>query len=36
MRYLSEQEDKGCKVEDVDHAYEPVQEHGGAWSRLKT
>lgn len=35
MRYLSEKEDKGRKVEDVNHAYEPMQEHGGAWSRLK-
>lgn len=33
--YLSEQKDKGSKVEDVHHANQPVEEHGGARSRVE-
>lgn len=34
--YLSEQKDEGGEVEDVDHADQPVEEHGGTGGRVKT
>lgn len=33
---LSEQKDEGSEVKDVNHADQPVEEHRGAWSRVKT
>lgn len=29
LPYLSQQQDEGGQVEDVDHAHQPVEEHGG-------
>ena len=33
---LAEEEDEGRKVEDIDHADQPVDEHGGPWRRVET
>lgn len=33
---LSEQKDEGGEVEDVHHADQPVEEHGGTGGRVKT
>lgn len=35
-KYLSQKKDERSKVEDVDHSYKPVQEHGGARGGFKT
>lgn len=33
---LPEQKDEGGEVEDVDHADQPVEEHGGSGGRVET
>lgn len=35
-QHLSEEEDEGGEVEDVDHADQPVDEHGGAGGQVET
>ena len=34
--YLSEEQDERGEVEDVDHAHQPMEEHGGAGGGVKT
>lgn len=35
LRYLSQEQNEGGKVEDVDHAHQPVEEHASPRSRLE-